>query len=169
MSKTSLLVPEHVAASLVKEEAQKAKTNTTEKAKTSLEDAYVPESKRVLDPSLINKSLKERLPQPTGWRILVMPYQGKTTTDGGILLPDEVVRREQLATVVAYVLKVGPLAYKDPNKFGEACEPWCEEGQWVCIGRYAGSRFKIDGGEIRIINDDEVISTILDPEDVMNV
>jgi len=81
MSKTSLLVPEHVAASLAQEEAQKAKPSTTEKAKPSLEDAYVPESKRVLDPSLISKSLKERLPQPTGWRILVMPYQGKTTTD----------------------------------------------------------------------------------------
>jgi hypothetical protein len=40
-------------------------------------------------------------------------------------------------------------------------KPWCEEGQWVCIGRYSGSRFKIDGGEVRIINDDEVIATIL--------
>lgn len=160
MSKTSLLVPEHVAASLAAEEAPKDKP--------TLENAYVEESKRVLDPSLIDKSLKERLPQPTGWRILVMPYQGKTTTDGGIYIPDQIREREQLATVVAYVLKVGPLAYKDPAKFGD-CDPWCKEGEWVCIGRYAGSRFKIDGGEIRIINDDEVIATILEPEDVTNV
>jgi co-chaperonin GroES (HSP10) len=135
----------------------------------SVEEAYIPEDKRVLDPSLLSKSLKERLPQPTGWRVLVMPFQGKKKTDGGIILPDEVVQRESVATVVAYVLKVGPLAYKDPNKFGENCEPWCSEGEWVCIGRYAGSRFKIDGGEIRIINDDEVIATILEPGDVMNV
>ena len=161
MSKTSLLVPEHVAASLAKEPPKENKP--------SLENAYVPETTRVLDPTLLEKSLKERLPQPTGWRLLVMPYQGKATTDGGIVLPDEVVRREQLATVVAYVLRMGPLAYKDPAKFGENCEPWCEEGQWVCIGRYAGSRFKIDGGEIRVINDDEVIATILEPGDVMNV
>ena len=164
MSKTSLLVPEHVAASLAKEDAAKAKPT-----KPSLEEAYVPETKRVLDPSLISKSLKERLPEPTGWRILVMPYQGRNTTEGGIVLPDEVVRREQIATVVAYVLKMGPLAYKDAAKFGENCEPRCQEGQWVCIGRYAGSRFRIDGGEIRIINDDEIIATILEPEDVMNV
>ena len=99
-----------------------------------------------------------------------MPYQGKATTSGGILLPDEVLKREQIATVVAYVLKVGPLAYKEPSKFGESSnEPWCKEGDWVCIGRYAGSRFRIDGGEIRIINDDEVIATILEPGDVMNV
>lgn len=162
MSKSSLLVPEHVAAEMAaKENAQ------TDQA--SVDTAYIPEDKRVLDPSLVDKSLKERLPQPTGWRILVMPYQGKATTDGGIVLPDEVVRREQLATVAAYVLKVGPLAYQDSAKFGESCEPWCKEGDWVCIGRYSGSRFKIDGGEIRVINDDEVIATILEPGDVMNV
>jgi len=170
MSKTSLLVPEHVAADLAAEAAkEQAPEQKKEQDKPSLEDAYVEESKRVLDPSLIDKSLKERLPQPTGWRLLVMPYQGKATTDGGIYIPDQIREREQLATVVAYVLKVGPLAYKDPAKFGDECMPWVEEGQWVCIGRYAGSRFKIDGGEIRIINDDEVIATILEPEDVMNV
>jgi len=168
MSKTSLLVPEHVAADLAAEEATKLKDAEKPKDKPTLEDAYVEESKRVLDPSLIDKSLKERLPQPTGWRILVMPYQGRATTDGGIYIPDQIREREQLATVVAYVLKVGPLAYKDPAKFGD-CDPWCKEGEWVCIGRYAGSRFKIDGGEIRIINDDEVIATILEPEDVTNV
>ena len=61
------------------------------------------------------------------------------------------------------------MAYKDPNKFGPDAEPWCKQGQWVCIGRYAGSRFKIDGGEVRIINDDEVIATILEPDDVKHI
>jgi hypothetical protein len=38
------------------------------------------------------------------------------------------------------------------------------------IGRYAGSRFKLeDGAEVRIINDDEVIATILNPDDIMSV
>jgi co-chaperonin GroES (HSP10) len=123
----------------------------------------------VLDPSLLDKPLLERLPQPTGWRVLVMPYQGKAKTASGLYIPDEVRERESVATTVAYVMKVGPLAYKDPDKFGTDCEPWCEEGQWVCIGRYSGSRFKIDGGEVRIINDDEVIATILEPDDIKQV
>ena len=114
-----------------------------------------------------DKSAKERVPNPTGWRVLVMPYKGREKTVGGIYVPDETRDRESVATVVAYVIKVGPLAYKDPDKFGEDCEPWCREGDWVCIGRYAGSRFKLDGGEVRIINDDEVIATILDPEDII--
>ena len=98
-----------------------------------------------------------------------MPYQGKTKTDGGLILPDQVREREALATVVAYVLRMGPLAYRDPNKFGDNPEPWCAEGEWVCIGRYAGSRFRIDGGEVRIINDDEVIAKIADPDDIQHI
>jgi co-chaperonin GroES (HSP10) len=153
MPKT-LLVPDHIAKKR-KEEKESG--------------PFVAKENRVLDPNLVDKSLKERLPQPTGWRVLVMPYQGRTMTDGGILIPDQAREREALATVVAYVLRLGPLAYQDPNKFGDNPEPWCKEGQWVCIGRYAGSRFKIDGGEVRIINDDEVIATILEPEDIKQV
>ena len=37
------------------------------------------------------------------------------------------------------------------------------------FARYAGSRFKIEGGEVRILNDDEILATILDPEDVINI
>ena len=155
MTKT-LYVPDHVVES--------------EKAKKSAASAYIDKSDKVLDPSLVTKNLKDRLPQPTGWRLLVMPYMGKAATEGGILIPDAVRDREALATVVAYVLKVGPLAYQDPSKFGDAEDRnWCNEGDWVCIGRYAGSRFKIDGGEVRIINDDEVIATILEPDDIKHV
>ena len=151
MSKT-LYVPDHVA----------------EKEKERKKSVYVKKDEKVLDPSLLDVSLSERLPQPTGWRLLVMPYMGRATTDGGVFIPDQVRDREALATVVAYVLKVGPLAYQDKNKFGDA-GAWCKEGDWICIGRYAGARFKIEGGEVRIINDDEVIATILEPDDIKHV
>ena len=161
MSKT-LYLPEHLAQKVNKEKEEG-------KPSDSLNSAYVDANERVLDPSLLDKPLLERLPQPTGWRVLVMPYQGKAKTASGLYIPDEVRERESVATTVAYVMRVGPLAYKDPNKFGPEGEPWCKEGQWVCIGRYSGSRFKIDGGEVRIINDDEVIATILEPDDVKQV
>ena len=162
MSKT-LYLPEHVAQKMNKER-EESKADSS-----ALDSAYVDAKERVLDPSLLDKPLLDSLPQPTGWRVLVMPYQGSSKTAGGLFVPDEVREREAVATVVAYVLKLGPLAYKDPNKFGPEGEPWCKEGQWVCIGRYSGSRFKIEGGEIRIINDDEVIATILEPTDVKHV
>ena len=131
--------------------------------------AYVKKEERVLDPTLLDKSFKERLPSPTGWRILVAPYQGKEVTNKGVIIPDQIRQREALATVVAYVLKVGPIAYKDEGKFGDLNNPWCKEGDWICIGRYAGSRFSLEDMEVRIINDDEVIATILDPEDIKHI
>ena len=159
----NLYLPDHVAQKINKEK----KAAPAESSDVS--SAYVNPTDKVLDPSLLDKPLLDRLPQPTGWRLLVMPYQGAVTTQGGLHIPDEVRAREAVATVVAYVLRIGPLAYKDPDKFGVDSDPWCNQGQWVCIGRYSGSRFKIDGGEVRIINDDEVIATILEPDDIKQV
>ena len=153
----TLYVPDHVL------DSQKKKKEAV------LSSAYINKNEKVLDPSLVSKNLKERLPQPTGWRLLVMPYMGKATSDGGVHIPDAVRDREALSTVVAYVLRVGPLSYEDSTKFGPDGKPWCKEGDWVCIGRYAGARFKIEGGEVRIINDDEVIATILEPDDIKHV
>ena len=131
-------------------------------------DAYVDQEERVLDPSLLDKSILDRMPQPTGWRMLVLPYGGKQKSKGGILLTQETLDKEALATVVAYVVKQGPLCYGDKEKYGE--EKWCEEKQWVLIGRYSGARFKLDdGAEVRIINDDEVIATVLDPDDITHI
>jgi len=157
---TDLILPEHVARKI---KAMPPK----EEEKLVLEQAYIAPEERVLDPTLLDKSALERLPQPTGWRILVLPYRGKAKTKGDVYLPEEYVERQSLATVVAYVLVVGPDAYFDTKKFSAG--PWCKKGDWVMIGRYAGARFRIEGGEVRIINDDEIIATIASPDDVMSL
>tara|TARA_R100001244_G_scaffold61927_1_gene51801 strand:+ start:91 stop:534 length:444 start_codon:yes stop_codon:yes gene_type:complete len=135
---------------------------------SELDKAFVDVNDKVLDPALLKKSLLERMPNPSGWRLLVLPYKGKGVTDAGIQLVQETVDREALSTVICYVLKVGPLAYKDENKFGN--DVWCKKGEWVLIGRYAGTRFRLeDDHEVRIINDDEVIATILNPDDIKSL
>tara|TARA_R110002126_G_scaffold83583_1_gene203834 strand:- start:95 stop:526 length:432 start_codon:yes stop_codon:yes gene_type:complete len=131
-----------------------------------VENVYVKPDERVLDPSLLDSSLLERMPAPTGWRMLILPYRGKATSEGGIHIPDKVLEDGQIQTVVGYVLKQGPLAYKDKEKFPDG--PWCNEKEWVIFARYAGSRFRIDGGEVRILNDDEILATISDPDDILN-
>tara|TARA_R100001086_G_C11822211_1_gene254362 strand:- start:939 stop:1451 length:513 start_codon:yes stop_codon:yes gene_type:complete len=169
---TQIQVPDHVAKSIEAEQKlknQDAVETPTENGEATNQQnpAYVKESARVLDPTLLEKSVLERMPQPTGWRMLILPYAGKGVTDGGIHLVQQTVDRESLATVVGYVVKMGPDCYKDASKFAE---PWCQEKQWVLIGRYAGARFKLgDESECRIINDDEVIATILDPNDILAV
>ena len=136
-------------------------------AAQNVENLYVKEDGRVLDPTLLDNTLLERMPNPTGWRLLILPYRGKGTTDGGIHLPDKILEEGQIQTVVAYIIKQGPLAYKDKEKFPDGA--WCKEKDWIIIARYAGSRLRIEGGEVRIINDDEVLATILDPDDIINI
>ena len=119
------------------------------------------------DPSEMDVSVMDRLPVPVGYRLLVIPYYMKPKTAGGIIIPESVRDRENHATVAAYVVKVGPDAYTDENKFPSG--PWCCEKSWVLMGRYAGNRFKVDGLEVRLINDDNVIATILDPADISYV
>ena len=133
---------------------------------TALDKMYVEPQERVLDPSLADQSLIDRMPSPTGWRLLILPYRGKGKAEGGLYLPDKVVEDNQISTQVGFVLKMGPMAYKDPEKFPSG--PWCAEKDWVMFARYAGSRFKIDGGEVRILNDDEILAKIQEPEDILH-
>ena len=108
----------------------------------------------------------EKLPNPTGWRILVMPFQVKEETKGGIIIAQEALDRARVATQVGYVLKMGDLCYEDKERYPTG--PWCKEKDWVIFARYAGSRMEIEGGEIRMLNDDEVLGTIKNPEDVIH-
>ena len=119
------------------------------------------------DPSKLEPSALERLPQPVGYRILVIPYYMKSQTKAGVFIPDATRDRESFATVAAYVVKLGPDAYTDVGKFPTGA--WCKEKSWVLMGRYSGNRFKVENLEVRLINDDNIIATILDPSDISYV
>ena len=105
------------------------------------------------------------LPQPVGYRLLIKPYSGKKKTKGGIYLSEKTKETIEMTTVVGYVVKMGDLCFKDKQKFPTG--PWCKEGQFVVYGRYSGARFKTRYGEHRILNDDEIIGTINQPEDIL--
>jgi co-chaperonin GroES (HSP10) len=118
-------------------------------------------------PENMDQSVLDRIPKPTGWRIVVLPFRPPKKTKSGIVLAEQAVERQQIATVCGYVVSTGPLAYGDTEKFPHG--PWCKKGDWVVFGRYAGARIGIDGGEIRILNDDEVLATIADPDDITHM
>ena len=107
-----------------------------------------------------------KLPKPTGWRLLVLPFKMKEKTKGGIDLAETTLERQQVASQVGLVMAMGPDCYKDKERYPDG--PWCKEKDWVMFARYAGSRIKIDGGEMRLLNDDEVLATIDSPEDILH-
>ena len=138
------------------------------KIKLALEDKYKKQDEakpEPLNPANI-KSQVDQLPEPSGWRLLVLPFTPKEKTKGGIIIAPEALDKFRIATTCGYVLKMGPLCYKDKDKFQD---PWCKKGDWVIFARYAGSRLPIEGGEVRILNDDEVLGTIADPESLLHV
>jgi len=133
------------------------------KHRNALQEKYKLEEKEPLNPDNIQKS---QLPTPSGWRLLVLPFTPREKTKGGILIAQESLEKLRIATNCGYVLKIGPLAYHDHDKFPTG--PWCKTGDWIIFARYAGSRLPIEGGEVRILNDDEVLGTIKDPESVLH-
>ena len=138
----NLILPKHVADRRVKQlEKEKKK-----------KEKQIPEA--------------SKLPIPTGWRILVLPHRGKGKTKGGVILSDKTVEETQIATNVGLVLAIGPDAYNDKDRFPNG--PWCKEKDWVIFARYAGSRLNIEGGELRILNDDEILGTTDDPESILS-
>ncbi len=114
---------------------------------------------------LPDEKIIERLPEPTGWRLLVLPYKGQGKTKGGVILADQTMEERSYTTVTGLVLKIGPDCYRDETRYPNG--PWCKKGDWIIFGRYAGSRFGIEGGEVRILNEDEIIAVVKDPEDIL--
>ena len=153
-------------------EPEKATEKEAPKIKLALEEKYEEEKKNLppetepLTPENIGSETVDELPEPSGYRILVLPFTPKTKTKGGILFSQETLDRARIATTCGYVLKMGDLAYQDTEKFGK---PWCKKGDWVIFARYAGSRLPIEGGEVRILNDDEVLGTVKDPESLLHL
>ena len=110
----------------------------------------------------------KQVPQPTGYHILCMvPKIDDTYGDSGLIKASETLRIEEQATLVLYVAKLGPQAYKDKSRFPEGA--WCKEGDFIITRAYAGTRVLIHGTEWRIINDDTVEAVVDDPRGIRRV
>ena len=130
------------------------------KIKTGLLDKYEKEPVKEVTKE------KTKLPQPTGWRMLVLPFRMKERTDGGILMGQETIDRQQVASQCGNVIAMGPDCYNDKERYPNG--PWCKVGDWVVFARYAGSRIEIEGGEVRLLNEDEILATVQDPTDILH-
>lgn len=103
-----------------------------------------------------------QLPEPKGWKILCAVPEVEEKFEGSNLIkPEKLAKGEEHSTTVLFVLKRGAEAYADLDKFPNGA--WCEEGDFVLVRAYSGTRFKIHGKEFRLINDDQVEAVVEDP------
>jgi co-chaperonin GroES (HSP10) len=105
-----------------------------------------------------------QLPDPSGYRILCAIPEIEDKYDSGIIKADATMHHEEVLSTVFFVVKMGPDCYKDAARFPNG--PWCKVGDFVLARPNSGTRLKIHGREFRIINDDSVEGTVLDPRGI---
>ena len=150
----------------MKKEQSLTSTKEEPKVKLALQEKYKEEDKNLNQKQKdLSKKESSKLPNPTGWRILILPFKMKEKTKGGLYLGQDTLEKQQIGSNCGMILKMGSQCY-DKERYPEG--PWCKEGDWVIFARYAGSRIQIDGGEVRLLNDDEVLATIENPEDIFH-
>ena len=107
---------------------------------------------------------EDDLPRPAGYKVLIAMPKLEEKTAGGIYIPTDLKKREEVASIFGKVLRLGPDAYADKDRFQSG--PLCKVGDWVMINPYAGVRFTIGDQEYRFINDDTVEATVDDPKNI---
>ena len=108
-----------------------------------------------------DSELQAKLPEPKGFKVLIAVPELDGKTEGGVIMPDALKSMEETASIIGFVIKTGPEAYTDKERFPSG--PYCEEGDFVIFRSYSGTRFKVMGKEFRIINDDTVEAVVEDP------
>ena len=106
----------------------------------------------------------KQLPEPVGYHILVALPEAEEKYDSGLIKADETRRFEEVLATVFFVVKVGPDAYKDKEKFPSG--PWCKQGDFVLARPNSGTRLKIHGREFRLLNDDTIEAVVDDPRGI---
>jgi len=108
------------------------------------------------------------IPKPAGYHILIcMPQASSTYGDSGIVKATTSVHRESILSMVGLVVDMGDQAYSDKDRFPNG--PWCKQGDYVMFRSNSGTRFRVDGAEMRLINDDSVEAVIVDPSAITTV
>jgi chaperonin GroES len=96
-------------------------------------------------------SLKVR---PLDDRVVVEPLEAEEKTTGGILLPDSAKQKPQRGRVLA----VGPGKLRDN---GERAALAVTKGDEVIYGRYSGSDIEVDGRDIKILRESDILAKVV--------
>tara|TARA_R110000782_G_C14775527_1_gene409502 strand:+ start:429 stop:842 length:414 start_codon:yes stop_codon:yes gene_type:complete len=113
------------------------------------------------------ESKPTQLPEPSGYKILIALPEVDEKTDGGIIKAQSTRQQEEVGSIVGFVMKLGPDAYQDKEKFPNG--PYCKEGDFILMRSYSGTRFSIHEREFRLINDDSIEAIVDDPRGIRKV
>ena len=93
--------------------------------------------------------------RPLGDRVVIKPTEREEMTKSGIVLPDTAKEKPQEGSILA----VGPGRILDDGK-REAMD--VKVGNKVLYGKYAGTEFKVDGDELLIVSQKDILAIVED-------
>jgi co-chaperonin GroES (HSP10) len=114
--------------------------------------------------AITDEELDQQLPKPVGYKLLIALPDIEKSYESGILKADKTVFEEQILSTVGLVLDMGEQAYVDTTRYPNG--PWCEVGDYVMFRTSTGTRFKVDGAEYRLMNDDSIEAVVADPRGI---
>lgn len=102
--------------------------------------------------------------RPCEYNVLVKPYEVEEKTAGGIILPDDVKKKDENAQTRGVIVAMSPMAFANPDW------PSSAEGNKPCVGnmvmyaRYSGATSRVDGkdGEEYILIKDNDITAVFE-------
>jgi chaperonin GroES len=89
---------------------------------------------------------------PLADRVVVQPQAAEETTAGGLIIPDTAKEKPQKGTVLA----VGPGKVENGNKI----DMTVKEGDTVLYGKYAGTEITLDGDEVMIMRESDILGVV---------
>ncbi|MDG2186525.1 MAG: co-chaperone GroES [Mariniblastus sp.] len=99
--------------------------------------------------------------RPLDDRVVVEPLEAEETTAGGIVLPENAKEKPQRGTVVA----VGPGRLLDSGDRGDLS---VNVGDEVIFGKYGGTEIEVDGAEVKILRESDILARVLSSRSIKN-
>lgn len=114
---------------------------------------------------LTEAEVEQQLPRPVGYMVMVALPKVEEAYESGIIKADQARREEYIMSTMGAVIDMGAEAYSDKDRFPNG--PWCKVGDFVMFRPNTGTRFKVNGQEMRLMNDDSIQAVVPDPKGVM--
>lgn len=115
-------------------------------------------------PPLTDEEFEAQLPKPVGYRLLIALPKVEETYESGLVKADQTKHAETVLSMMGAVIDMGEQAYSDKDRFPTG--PWCKVGDFVMFRPNSGTRFKVNGQEYRLLNDDSIEAVVPDPRGV---
>jgi co-chaperonin GroES (HSP10) len=114
---------------------------------------------------MTDEDVDAKMPVPKGYRVLIaLPKVDETYAGTGIKKSNKVIYEEYILSSIGLVMDLGDTAYQDKDRFPTG--PWCKPGDYVMFRANSGTRFRFNGLEYRLMNDDSIEAVVPDPRAV---